>query len=544
MNRTEGRVALLAALLSGIALALAFPSADQGWLAFIALTPLLRAIPNAPPAAAFRLGWLAGGAFHAFLLYWILGVMTQYGGIPLPLGLMVFLLLVAYLASYVGLFAALVSASTRRWGPAAILVAPVFWVGLELARARLLTGFPWGLVGYSQWRNVAIVQVSAWGGIYAVSFLVVLANASFALLLDRPLRRGATTLATAALLVVTAAHAGGRLALRSVSASDGPPIAVAAIQANVPQDRKWRPEEEAGIVAGLLSMTAQAADDGARLVVWPESSSPIGFRRPVPPPPGVGAVPLIVPRREYLERIGAVTRPQDVTLIAGSVDYGTTGGRLRAFNSAFVVGPGGTLDASYDKVHLVPFGEYVPLQRLLFFVDTMVQGAIAGFAPGDRLEPLPTPLGPVATFVCYEAIFPELVRALARPAVFMVNITNDAWFGKSAAPTQHLAMAVFRAAENRRWLLRAANTGISAIVDPAGRVRASTDLMTRTVLLGTLAPRRDRSLYAVTGDLLAWACVTLTALSGAAHFAAFKRPRIERPGAEASHPDGAFPRHR
>jgi apolipoprotein N-acyltransferase len=239
-----------------------------------------------------------------------------------------------------------------------------------------------------------------------------------------------------------------------------------------------------------------------------------------------------------------VTRPQDVTLIAGSVDYGTTDGRLRAFNSAFVVGPGGTLDASYDKVHLVPFGEYVPMQRLLFFVDTMVQGAIAGFAPGDRLEPLPTPLGPVATFVCYEAIFPELVRVLARPAVFMVNITNDAWFGKSAAPTQHLAMAVFRAAENRRWLLRAANTGISAIVDPAGRVRASTDLMTRTVLLGTLAPRRDRSLYAVTGDLLAWACVTLTVLSGAAHFAAFKRPRIERPGAEASHPDGAFPRHR
>jgi apolipoprotein N-acyltransferase len=120
-----------------------------------------------------------------------------------------------------------------------------------------------------------------------------------------------------------------------------------------------------------------------------------------------------------------------VTLIAGSVDYGTRDGRLRAFNSAFVVGPGGTLDASYDKVHLVPFGEYVPLQRLLFFVDAMVQGAIAGFAPGDRLEPLPTPLGPVATFVCYEAIFPELVRALARPAAFMVNITNDAGSGRA-----------------------------------------------------------------------------------------------------------------
>jgi hypothetical protein len=154
MNRTEGRTALLAALASGIALALAFPSADRGWLAFIALTPLLRALPSAPPAAAFRLGWLAGGAFHAILLYWILGVMTRYGGLSLPLGVMVLTLLVAYLASYVGLFAALVSASTRRWGPAAVLLAPVFWVGLELVRSRILTGFPWGLVGYSQWRNV------------------------------------------------------------------------------------------------------------------------------------------------------------------------------------------------------------------------------------------------------------------------------------------------------------------------------------------------------------------------------------------------------
>jgi apolipoprotein N-acyltransferase len=544
MSRTEERRALLAALVAGIALAIAFPLFDQGWLAFVALTPLLRAARTTTTmAAAFRQGWLTGAVFFSILLYWILGVMTTYGGLPRLLGVMVLLLLVAYLASYIGLFAALVSAATRRWGPAAILLAPVFWVGLELARGRLLTGFPWGLIGYSQWRNLAIVQASAWGGIYAVSFLVVLANAACALLLERPARRGAVAMAISALLLVAAAHAGGRLALRAVSAADGPPIAVAAIQANVPQDRKWRPDEEEGIVAGLLSMSAQAADDGARLVVWPESSSPIGFRRPVPAPQG-GTAPVIEPRREYLRRIGDVIGPRDVTLIAGSVDYGTRAGRLRAFNSAFVVGSGGTLDASYDKMHLVPFGEYVPLQRLLFFVDTMVQGAIAGFAPGDRLDPLPTPLGPVATFVCYEAIFPELVRALARPSVFMVNITNDAWFGKSAAPTQHLAMAVFRAAENRRWLLRAANTGISAVVDPAGRVRASSDLMTRTVLLGRLAPRRDRTLYAATGDLLAWACATLTVLSGAALCAAFKRPGIERAGAEASETDGSTPRHR
>jgi len=543
MSRTESRLPLIAALLSGIALALSFPRADCGWLAFAALIPLLRSARGASPPVAFRHGWLAGAAFFSILLYWILGVMTRYGGLPVVVGLMVLVLLVGYLAAYVGLFAALVSASTRRWGPAALLLAPVFWVGLELARARLLTGFPWGLIGYTQWRNLAIVQTSAWGGVYLVSFLVVLANAAFALLLERPARRGDRVLAAAALVIVAAAHAGGRLALRGVGASDGAPITVAAIQANVAQDRKWRPEEEEGIVSGLLAMTAQAADDGARLVVWPESSSPIAFRRPIRPPQGAASPPVIEARRDYLDRIGAVTRPKDVTLVAGSVDYGMRDGRLRAFNTAFLVGSGGTLDASYDKVHLVPFGEYVPLGGLLFFVDSMVQGAIAGFAAGDRLEPLPTPLGPAATFVCYEAIFPELVRTLAGPSVFMVNITNDAWFGRSAAPTQHLAMAVFRAAENRRWLLRAANTGISALVDPAGRVRASTGLMTRTVLLGTLSPRRDRSLYAATGDLLAWACAMLTLLCVAALCAASWRPGLERSGAEASHPDGTLPRH-
>jgi apolipoprotein N-acyltransferase len=172
----------------------------------------------------------------------------------------------------------------------------------------------------------------------------------------------------------------------------------------------------------------------------------------------------------------------------------------------------------------VPFGEYVPLSRVLFFVDRMVQGAIAEFVAGTRLEPLPTPFGRAATFVCYEAIFPGLVRDLAHDAEFMVNITNDAWFGKSAAPRQHLAMAAVRAAENRLWLVRAANTGISAIVDPWGRVRAEAALDTRTVLRGSIEPRRGRSPFARTGDVAGGACAILTFLSAAALRAAFLRP--------------------
>ena len=233
---------------------------------------------------------------------------------------------------------------------------------------------------------------------------------------------------------------------------------------------------------------------------------------------------VIQPRRPFLDRVTTLVRRGAFTLIAGSVDYRDESGRLRAYNSAFVIAPDGTVGPSYDKMHLVPFGEYVPLQKALFFVDRMVRGAIAEFAPGRRARPLPTPAGEAATFICYEAVFPELVRRVAGDAAFLVNITNDAWFGRSAAPRQHLAMAVLRAAENRRFLLRAANTGISALVDPAGRIVTATALGEKTILSGLLMPRRGRTLYARCGDLFACGCAIVTVLSAAALRAAFLRP--------------------
>jgi apolipoprotein N-acyltransferase len=262
------------------------------------------------------------------------------------------------------------------------------------------------------------------------------------------------------------------------------------------------------------------------VVVWPESSSPLSFRVPASRAAGGAVEHRIEPRRDYLDAVAALVRDRRLTLIAGSVDYRWDGARLLAFNSAMVVDEQGVLGPSYDKIRLVPFGEYVPLRHVLFFVDRMVQGAIAEFAPGTRPEPLPTPFGPAATFVCYEAIFPGLVRDLARDAAFMVNITNDAWFGGSAAPRQHLAMAALRAAENRRWLVRAANTGISAIVDPWGRVRAEAPLDVRTVLQGTIEARSRRSPFARAGDVAGIACAILTVLFAAAHRAAFLRPGL------------------
>ena len=498
-----------AGLLTALLLVLSFPHADAGGLAFVGLVPLLLALRGLPPRAAARLGLLAGVAFFGGLLYWLTSVMMRYGGLPLVAGVFILALLVAYLAISVALFSAIVAAGLARVGPLAYLLAPFAWTGLELLRGRLLTGFPWGTLGATQWRHAAILQAGALGGVALVSFLVVLANAGVALLLARGASRRERIAGAAALALVAGATLAGGRAVDRLPAGDGEAIPVAAIQANVAQDRKWRPEEQAAIVTRLIDLSRQAADGGARLVVWPESSSPLSYFRPQGD--AARAMPIEADRSDA-GRVDAFVRDTGVTLLAGAVQYRHVDGRTRAYNSAFVSTPEGGVGESYDKVHLVPFGEYVPLARILFFVNRMVQGAVAEFAAGERLAPLETPFGPAGPLICYEAIFPEQVRRLA-PARFLVNLTNDAWFGTSAGPRQHLALATVRAAENHRWLLRAANTGISAIVDPAGRVVADTPLEQERVLAGTIRARSDVTPYAARGDLFGWACVIVAAVA-------------------------------
>ncbi len=510
------------ACVSGGLLALAFPRADMGALAFVALVPFLLSLEDVPASTALFRGYGCGAGFFTALLYWIPGVMVTYGRMPRALAWLIFLLLVFYLATYVAVFALLQAASWRRFGAPALALAPVGWVALEIVRGRLLTGFPWGLIGYSQYRDIPLLQAAAWGGIYAVSFLVVAANAGMVLLVLRPAVPRHLIGGAALLLLVALAHAGGAVSIRAGERRPGgESIPVAAIQGNVAQDRKWSPGSAAQILSDLVRLTREAGERGARLIVWPESSSPYSFRRPAPagvPGPGVETDEV------YATVVRDLARAFDATLIVGSVDYKVADGELRVFNSAFAVGPDGDLGGSYDKIHLVPFGEYVPLHRLLFFVDRLAQGTISDFAPGTVAAPLPTGIGRAATFICYEAIFPELVRRIAgKDAALLVNITNDAWFGTTAAPRQHLAMAAVRAAENRRFMVRAANTGISAIIDPYGRILARTPLMESAVLRGTVETRADVTPYAVCGDLFAWGCAILTLLHGAALRAAFPR---------------------
>ncbi len=502
------------AILSGALLALSYPRFDLFPLAFVALVPLLAAAGAATVRGAFGLGLLTGITFNGILLYWLIPVMERYGGLPGAASIALLGLLVLYLSLYTGAFAAVVTAWTRRYGDLGLLLAPIAWVALELARARVLGGFPWGLLGYSQYRNLPVLQVASLGSVYAVSFVVAACNAAVAVAIPRAGRGPRVPLwgAAGVLAAVAAVHLGGALALHMPPAGGGAGEVVALVQANVPQDRKWDRGAEDAIVGELIEMTRGAAAAGARIVIWPESSSPLSFRRVVPARPGGAPDPVVEERPGYADRISAVARELDIELIAGSVDYRVEGGTIRALNSAFRVGADGSIGPTYDKVQLVPFGEYVPLRRLLFFVNPMVEGAIAEFAPGRRFEPLPTRAGPAATVICYEAIFPRVVARIARRAAFLVNITNDAWFGRSAGPHQHLAMAIVRSVELRRDLARAANTGISALVDPYGRIVQRSELEERTVLLGRVRPRSDRTLCAVITDRFAWACAILTPL--------------------------------
>lgn len=514
-----GKVPLVSALLSGSVLALAFPgTGDQGWLVFVALAPLLLAIEGAAWRHAGVLGFVAGLVFWLVTIPWIAPTMVRYGGIPWPLAGLILLGLAGYLALYSAAFCAMLSLSQLRSGGTYVLVAASLWVALEFLRTYLFTGFPWNLLGYSQHRNLPLIQVAAVTGVYGLSFVVVVVNAGLAcaLLGWGNWRRLMMPLGTAAAILLGVVAYGWLLPPRQATSS---PIAVALVQGNIDQGVKWDPawqDKTFGVYRGL---SLQAARERPGIIVWPET-----------------AVPLFLREDSRRTEVEAVARETGAYLLLGAPDRHE--GQPR--NSAFLLGPDGQMLGQYAKRHLVPFGEYVPLRRLLFFVNVLAGGAIGEFAPGSEATVFSTPIGRFGVVICYEAIFPGEVREFfLAGADFLVNITNDAWFGRSAAPAQHLAMAAFRAVENRAYLIRAANTGISAIVAPDGRIAEASGLFTPAVISAAITPRAGVSLYTRYGDLFAWGTVAVALAAGLAALAPITLPgwRAEHarvPGSEPS----------
>lgn len=506
MNLTDLRLPLVAgtirplllALLSGVLIACSFPKPGLVPLAWIALIPLLTALEGQSPRAAFRLGLISGLTAYAGLLYWVTIVMGQYGHLPLFATIPLWLLLSAWLALFYGL-AAWATVLGEGFGIKSALLLPLAWVGADYLRSILLTGFPWTMLGHSQYRLLPLIQIADTVGVYGISALIVLANVVFYRIIRAVAGATVPYPAKSAVVLITALAGTlgyGFMRLNSPVTSAAP-LRVALIQGNIDQDVKWSPAFRETTLDIYERLSRQAtAQQAADLVIWPESAAPFFFQENSP----------------ASERIRSLARELNSNLLFGSPAVEQRDSRSAYLNSAFLLAPDGSEVGRSDKVHLVPFGEYVPLARLLPFVTKLVHG-IGDFVPGTLIRPLQSGSTPLGVLVCYEAIFPDLARAYVNSGSrVLVNITNDAWFGRSSAPWQHLSMAAFRAIETRTPLLRAANTGFTAIIDQNGHIRGMTPLFREAVMTGEVHPGNADAPYLRLGDLFARTCLLLSGL--------------------------------
>lgn len=508
---------------SGLFLPLSFPNYDLGLLAWIALVPLHWAIDGKSKTQAFWIGWLSGTIAFTGMMSWVVTAMNTYGKVPLVVSYGIMLLLTAYLGLYIGLYSAgtlWFRALIPRYG---LFAVPCLWVTLELIRTYFLSGMPWGLLGYSQYRQIEVIQIADHMGVYGVSFLIVLANVALAEFLSclTPLLRGFRPAKLPWELIVVAALLVGLSWEYGLRASSGARfsnmprsfIDVGVVQPNVDQATKWDTAFREETLARFDRLTGQLGH-AIDLVIWPEAATPFVFERePV----------------YQLELTALANRAQAPILFGSPALRFYPDRRPYLMNSAYLLSPDGQLLGRYDKHHLVPFGEYIPFKSsLLFFLDKLVEG-IGDFEPGPgptilTMTPKPRTTGAVTAdssprpikfgvAICYEVIFPNLVRQFAaNGAEFLVTITNDAWFGRSAAPSQHFAMVVFRSVENHLAFARAANTGISGFIDPFGRIVEATPVFTEQAIRATLQAWRPHTFYSRHGDVFAYGCAIICAL--------------------------------
>ena len=495
------RTAALAAL-SGLLLAAGFPSINLHFVAWTALVPLFLALKGQSIKNGAWLGGLTGILYYIGTVHWVTNSVHFYGGIPIVPASLITLLLCAYLAVYPALFGA-AAVHLKNTRPHLFFVAaPALWTALELARTYVFSGFPWALLGYTQYSALPVIQAADITGVYGVSFLIVLVNVAAA---EFIMNRKNYVPVAAALLVLSLTLGYGFVKLHAPAQTGG--IAVSVVQGNIEQDKKWDPAYQSEVLGTYKRLTTEAMAQHPDLVIWPETATPFYFN-------GGSAG-----ERTLTADLVAFVKQNHTPLLFGSPTYEVKSNRhIIGRNSAFLLSGDGRLEATYHKMHLVPFGEYVPLKKVLFFVEKMVQ-AIGDFQGGDEYTVMTVPYGEpnnrketkLSTVICYEIIFPDLVRRFVKDgASVLTTITNDAWFGRTAAPYQHFSMAVFRAVENHVPVARAANTGISGFIDAQGRVLETSAIFTEAELTRTLAPGTGKTFYTLYGDVFSYACVLFT----------------------------------
>jgi apolipoprotein N-acyltransferase len=498
---------ILLACLSGAMLVAAFPPLGLAPLAWVAFVPLFMALDGATRARAALLGFVSGFAFYLGTVYWVVNSMHYYGGVPLWAGVPVMLLLVSYLSLYTAAFGLIYGSATRTPALSTVFV-PCLWVALEYLRGRLFTGFPWVLTGYSQASYLPIAQVADATGVWGLSFLVVSVNAAL-FLISRPLAlrgaKGSVKGVSIAAVLVVAALVYGFWRMEGVEARvrDWKPIRAGVAQGSIDQSVKWDASYQDETLEIYRGLSLRAAGSGASIIVWPETAVPF----------------YLSEGSERGLKVMALAREMGSYILTGSPSYNYNGetGETGYYNSAYIISPDGAIAGRYDKFHLVPYGEYVPLKRFFPFIKKLTAG-VGDFREGPGPYPIGFGEGNIGVIICFEAIFPEIAReTVANGAGLLVNLTNDAWFGRTSAPYQHLGMTALRAVENRSYLIRAANTGISAVVDPTGRVLKTIALFERDVLVEDVRLRQGAlTFYSRYGDVFAYACmaVSLYALLG------------------------------
>ena len=434
--------------------------------------------------------------YFAGTVYWTSGVMARFGGIAFPLAAAIAGLLVAYLALFPALFALILHTLVARGGRHWLCLAPVIWVTTEYGRLAIFGGFPWVLLGYSQVTMLPIAQVASVTGVFGLSALLAASATAVAWpVVSQGQRRWIAPASVAALVSLIALWGQQRLSSNDLAVA-GRALRVGIVQGNVDQGIKWDPARSDEIFSRYLRLTEQVADQGARLVLWPESSTPFYFE--------YGAESQVL--RELARR-------RRVQLLIGS-DQWEQATPPRIYNAAFLVNADGTTGGVYRKVHLVPFGEYVPLKQLLFFAKPLVE-AVSDFSAGTEVNTLPAgDDARISTAICYEVVYPGLIRqGVQNGSALLTTITNDAWFGRSSAPWQHFAMAAMRAVEQGRYLVRAANTGVSGVVDPYGRVLLQSGLFVEGAWTADVRLIEERTIYGHTGDWVVWGSLLLTVLA-------------------------------
>ena len=502
MSRRGPATLLVTGALFVLSYVLGTPGYDVPGLPFVCLAPFLALAVSARSArqAAWR-GWVAGTLGSIPLYYWIAYTIAVQGKLGWALGSLAAFLVSAYVGAYFSVAAAAARHLESRFGERGLWLFPFVWTAVEMARSYLFTGFPWMLLGYTLAGSATLRQAADLAGVHGLSFLLALSGVSVCLagrrLSDRFRADAAIPLipGIAAILFLVLYGRSGPSS-PSGSAPRIPEVKVAIAQGGIDQSVKWAAGNQWATLEIYAELTRRARDAGVQVVVWPETATPFFY--------GWEA--------ELSRRLEAIAVSGGIPILFGAPWYDPAeGGKF--YNSVFQMDARGVVLGRYDKRHLVPFGEYIPLRSVLFFLRKLTEGG-GDFSTGTAPALFRVRDQPVAASICYEALFPVLIRdGVLEGATWLVNVTNDAWFGDTVAPYQHLAMARMRSVEFRRPMVRAANSGISAVIDGDGEVSASLGLFRRGVLVAAVRPATGETVYAKTGEIFGISCSILTLLA-------------------------------